>query len=284
MVQRDVGDRLAAAPRGKLYGVTSVLAQDSPSPARSASCAACRATSSTEAERGVGADPAQAARLGGRLRHHRPGPRRLRPPAQGPRRLARPGAGRGGRPARPAPGRRSRSSATRPMPAPSVSPKTGPTRRRDRPRAARLARPAVIAERAYARSISCCTPGRRAAEDGLHPLCSLFASLALADHLAVEVQYDEARLPRSGGGQPRHRRSARDTGGRARRRSRLCGSGSTSAYPWRPALAADADAAAVLGPRTKCGRKPARLRGPPRPRRRHRLRRAQPGRAGARPA
>ena len=44
MVQREVGDRLAAAARGKLYGVTRSWRS---SHARSASCAACRAASFT---------------------------------------------------------------------------------------------------------------------------------------------------------------------------------------------------------------------------------------------
>jgi 4-diphosphocytidyl-2-C-methyl-D-erythritol kinase len=44
----------------------------------------------------------------------------------------------------------------------------------------------VIAERAYAKVNLVLHSGPPREEDGLHPLCSLFASLALADHLTVE--------------------------------------------------------------------------------------------------
>ena len=81
MVQREVGERLAAAPGSKAYGATSVLAQLACEVQRAAPRPAHRLP--PRAERRLRARAAAPARAGAAARADRAGPRRLRPPPQG---------------------------------------------------------------------------------------------------------------------------------------------------------------------------------------------------------
>ena len=219
MVQREIADRLRAAPGSRTYGSPSVLAQ-----------LACE----VRLVRTV--DPAvfrprpriESAILGlrrtgpgGRPGDPRPGPRRLRPPPQVAGPLAR---------ARPRP-----ASSRRPAP-PSTSsacPRTRAPRRcrlRISPPCRRSCRRDLIAAmpiHAPAKLNLCLFLGPRR-EDGLHELCSLFEPLALAD--AIEVSEAGPRRGPLRGGRGREpcgagaRRRCASGAGRGRR----CGSRSRS--------------------------------------------------------
>ena len=198
MVQREVGDRLAAAPGGRAYGASSVLAQ-----------LACEVRFLRRVPRTVfHPEPNVESALvllrrrapAATERARRTGARRLRPPPQGAGGLARARARRargpqaGGacrtrvdRPRRRRPGRAARPGRVAP-----------PRGRARAPAARRAGRPgpafvSAVGETAYAKLNLALQVGRPRA-DGLHPVCSLFASIDLADELWVEAGGTEDRV------------------------------------------------------------------------------------------
>ena len=264
MVQREVGERLAAGPGSKAYGATSVLAQ-----------LACevrvlrkRAAHGLPpgAERRVGARAAAPSRPGAAARAGRARPRGVRPPPQGAGRLARARARRA-----------RRASATRRAPrsselghppdaraerlAPEDWPRLADAIGRERLAALRPAMTARVGdERAYAKLNLVLHVGRPRA-DGLHPLCSIFASIDLADEVDVEAG-------RRGRGRVPGRRGPESRRGRARGLPRR---GVPELPPLRvriekriPVAAGlgggSADAAAVLRAANRDRRRPARPR------------------------
>ena len=179
MVQHEVGRRLAAAPGSKVYGATSVLAQLS-----------CEVKMLRRISRNVfhpvpnvesGLVRLAARRPAAGSRARRPRARRVRAPPQDAARIAgarrlRPRAskGRTGRGRAPA-GCARRAAVSRRLPQ-----ARGDTER-------------VIRERAPAKVNLLLHVGAPRA-DGLHELCSLFASIDLADELTVEpADADEVR-------------------------------------------------------------------------------------------
>ena len=190
MVQREIADRLRAAPGSRTYG----------SPERASPSSPARSSWSRKVDPAVfrprpRVDSAILRPAPHRARR-RPGdprarPRRLRPPPQVARPLAR---ARRGRARWRRPGRRSPSSAC---------PRTrGPrrSRRASSPPCPRSCRPTPDSSRtmllhAPAKLNLCLYLGPRR-DDGLHELCSLFEPLALADLIEVsEAERDEVICP-----------------------------------------------------------------------------------------
>ena len=193
MVQREVGDRLAAAPGGKSYGATSVIAQ------LSCEVRVLRKVPRTVfhpgAERGLGAGRDAPPRAGPAPAADRAGARRVRAPAEGPRRLAGSDARRAATTSATPPEPRSSRSATRRTRAPSgCRRRTGrgsPTRSATSasPSSGRARRTPtlgpVLRELAYAKLNLVLHVGRRR-DDGMHPVCTLVASIDLADEVLAE--------------------------------------------------------------------------------------------------
>ena len=187
MTQREVGERLAAAPGSKTYGATSVLAQ-----------LACEVRVLRRIPRTVFHPEPNVESALVLLRRRAPapppeldraGPFRLRAPAQGAGRLAGPRPRRPGRPARrdPRGAHRARPSGGRAGGADPPRRLAAPGRR-DRtraPRGAATAMSAPVDERAFAKLNLLLHVGRRR-PDGLHPLGSIFASIDLCDDIQVE--------------------------------------------------------------------------------------------------
>ena len=201
--------RLAAAPGSKEYGGHRACSPSSR--ARSRCCGGSRRTSSTRcrtssrrscASRAWPRRPRRTSSSWCTPRS-RTGARRCRL-ARARGRRPRAGAG-GARRARPS-GRRARGAAL----AGRLPPPRGDTARRDPRAGAREGQPAAAR-------------GQRRA-DGLHELCSLFASIDLADEVTVEpADADEVRLPRGRGAEPGARRRSSASAPRRRRSCRRCG-------------------------------------------------------------
>ena len=197
MVQREIADRLRAAPGSRTYGSPSVVAQ-----------LACEVELVRKVDPAVFKPRPRVDSAILRLRRTGPGadqatrrahPRRLRPPPQVPRPLARArrqglaGAGAGGaRRARAGRGRARRGALAR-----SSSPPFPRSCRKTPDPAA-----AAMLLHAPAKLNLCLYLGQRRG-DGLHELCSLFEPLALAD-LIDGLRGGERRgdLPRGRGGEP----------------------------------------------------------------------------------
>ena len=293
MVQREVADRLRPRRAARATGPPRCSPS---SPARCASCARCPRTvfhpepnvdsALVVMRRRAPAPPARARRARAR---------RVRAPAQGPRGLAGAHARRAGRHPRRHPRRARVDSATRRTRAPSgCRRRTGrglPTRSATSasPSSGRARRTPtlgpVLRELAYAKLNLVLHVGRRR-DDGMHPVCSLVASIDLADEVdrrAEGVGRGHRRVRGRSGRQPgrpgaRRVPLARGQGAAAARRH-----ASGSACRWRPG-----SAAAAPTPPPRCGSR-TELAGHPLgreelrpPRRRPRLRRAQPARPAAR--
>ena len=187
MVQREIADRLRAAPGSRTYGSPSVLAQ-----------LACEVELLRKVDPAVfrprpRVDSAILAPAPHRARRRpgdpRAGPRRLRPPPQvaGPLARARP-AGRRSPPARAA-------LAELGLPEDARAEALSPERvRRPVGEAAgrRLSRSPRCSIHAPAKLNLCLYLGPRR-DDGLHELCSLFEPLALADLIEVEPRRSATR-------------------------------------------------------------------------------------------
>ena len=218
MIQREVGERLAAAPASKSYGATSVLAQLAgevrllrpiprtvfhPQPNVESALVLIRRTGPAPPPELVGARS-----------------RRVRPPPQDAVRIARARSRRGAR----HPGRHPRGAGRNRPPCrrPGRTPGAGglaAAGRGDRPRAPRAAAAALSSGPSGPRSLLAVllheqAPAKlnlvlhvgRPRRDGLHPLCSLFASIDLVDEVEAEPaggDADTRRLPGRGRQEPR---------------------------------------------------------------------------------
>ena len=170
MVQKEVGERFAAAPSTSAYGVPSVLAQ-----------LACDVRVARKIPRTVFHPVPNVDSVLVGLRRHGPAPpaslrdarpARLRAPPQGAGALARAGPGRGPR---------------HPRPHARGARRARPSRRRPRrvARARRLARAVGAAVLAPGKVNLCLLVGAPRA-DGLHPLVSVVQPVDLADELTLE--------------------------------------------------------------------------------------------------
>ena len=250
MVQREIADRLRAAPGSRTYGSPSVVAQ-----------LACEVELLRTVDPAVfrprpRVDSAILAPAPHRARRRpgdpRAGPRRLRPPPQVAGRARSSTSGRAR--SAPAAGGARASSACPRTPAPRRSrPRSSPPCRRSCAPAPDAATRCSI--HAPAKLNLCLYLGPRR-DDGLHELCSLFEPLALADLIEVDARRSATRS------------SARGSRARTwpRGRWRRCASAAGSAPPLRieiekriPVAAGlgggSADAAAVLRLAARRGRR-----------------------------
>ena len=236
MVQREIADRLRAAPGSRTYGAPSVRR---PARLRGRAAADRRPGRVHAAAAGRVGDPAPAAHRARRRRGDaRADPRRLRPPPQVAGALARARAAGLARCRR---GRRWRSWGCRRTHGPRRSPPSSS------PPWPRSCAALIAAIHAPAKLNLCLYLGPRR-DDGLHELCSLFEPLALADRIEVSAaERDEVVCPGVEGENLAARALAalRERGLGERRR---CGSRSRSGSRSPPGSAA----AAPMPPRS-CG-------------------------------